>query len=77
MEKAAERLRNLAEDWWKDENTVLAVARVLDDFGVFQSTGDVVSFFFRPWHWKTEILRIVQDVEREAGVPLGTGQFPG
>ncbi len=76
MEKAAERLRNLADDWWKDDDTVLAVARILDDFGSFQSTANVVSFFFRPWHWKAEILRIVRDVEREADVPLKVGQLP-
>ncbi|MEE8470470.1 MAG: hypothetical protein V3S51_03990 [Dehalococcoidia bacterium] len=65
MEKAAERLRNLEAGWWNSDDTLLAVARILDDFGSFESPGDVISYFVEPWKWGEEISEIVRDVGRE------------
>jgi hypothetical protein len=67
MDEAVGFLRRLGPGWWKDDGRVRAVARLLDDFGSFESPGDVVSFFFEPWKWQREIGAIVADSMAEAG----------
>ena len=62
MERAVEYLRNLDQDWWNSKAAVLAVAGILDDFGSFESTNDVVSFFLEPQKWCNEVSAIVTDV---------------
>ena len=68
MERAAERLRRLKAYWWQDEKAVRDVAEILDDFGCFESMGDVVSFFMQPWKWEPEIEHITHDVGREGAI---------
>lgn len=67
MDEAAGCLRRLGPGWWRDDGRVRAVARLLDDFGSFESPGDVVSFFCEPWNWEREIGAIVADAMAEAG----------
>lgn len=64
MERAADRLRNLNPEWWNSEDMVIGVARILDDFGSFESPADVLSYFMQPWEWMSEIDDIVRDVGR-------------
>jgi hypothetical protein len=68
MEEAAGLLDTLEDGWWESQDTVLAIACILDDFGAFQSPGDIVSFFVKPRTWETEIAEIVRDVVRETAV---------
>ncbi len=75
MEKAAERLRNLEADWWNSDGTLLAVAGILDDFGSFESPGDVTSYFVEPWNWDEEISEIVRDVGRDDPIPGWAARF--
>jgi len=49
---------------WADSNdTVMTVGYILKDEYVFEGVDDVFEYFDKPWHWETDMRKIVIDYE--------------
>ena len=56
-------LKDLRQDWWKSGDTVRTVALVLNKFGVFRDTGQVIDYFQSPRKYQYEIDSLVESLK--------------
>lgn len=58
-------LSNLSKQWYTSDDTLITVARMLDDYGVFPRTNHVVDFFENPRKWTKDIQDLIKEYEQE------------
>lgn len=49
--------------WWKSDNTVITVARILERWGQFKERSDVIDFFEKPYKFEQEMKFIIEEVK--------------
>lgn len=57
-------LLNITKVWYSSDDTIINVARILNDNGVFISTKQVIDFFESPYKWEYDILELIKECEK-------------
>jgi len=60
---SAEYLKSLLPRWWESGDTVISVARILNDEGMLTDVDDAITFFEKPWSYGKEIKEIIKNYE--------------
>ncbi len=47
--------------WYSSEETVLTVARILDQEGYFLIPRHVIDYFEKPWHWEQQMKNTIEE----------------
>ncbi len=51
--------------WYSSGDTMLTVATILDDEGIFIKTTDVIRFFEKPWKWESDMQELIDEYNEE------------
>ncbi len=58
-------IANASKIWYTSQDTMLTVARILDDEGCFDRTSDVIYYFEKPWKWEQDMQELIEENTEE------------
>lgn len=59
-------ISNLMKVWYVSDETLITVARILNNNGVFPSSDTIIDFFESPRKWTRDIQSLIKEYEQEA-----------
>lgn len=59
-------MRDCTKAWYVSRDTVGTVAKILNNYGIFLTINDVISFFKYPRRWEGTIQDLIKEYEKEA-----------
>jgi len=53
----------LSKKWYNSEDTMISVARILEEEGILNTVDQAITFFEKPYKWERDIQDLIREYE--------------